>query len=198
MKTVVGFLSRAHGFNALSALVNSDEYRLIAVYTHSLNPKSQDPTRGKRSDYDLYVQTCMDNKIPLFAVDTKNQRIDVPECDFIVEISWRYLISEDIVKKARLGAFGIHRGKLPDYAGAEPIKQALLKNEKEIVLSAHHLVSIIDQGDTIASLSHPVNYDDSTDFGANVQRLRDEITPLFSSLMFKTFRIFEEKNKTEF
>jgi methionyl-tRNA formyltransferase len=195
MRTVVGFLSRKHGLDALNALTNSSLYTVKAVYTHSLNPRSQDPTRSKRADYDLYVKICTENNIPLIAIDSKDQKIDVPECDFIVEISWRYLIPQDMVKKAKLAAFGIHRGKLPEYAGAEPIKQALLKNETEIVLSAHHLDPVIDRGKTIAAISHPVNYVNSASFDDNVQRLRDEITPLFSKLMFKTFDIFEAEKK---
>lgn len=193
MKTVVGFLSRSHGFNILEALLNSNEYRLKIVYTHSRNPKSQDPNRSKREDYDSYVKTCSDYNVPLIAVDSKEEITEIPDCDYIVEVSWRYLIPKNIVKKARITAFGIHRGKLPDYAGAEPIKQALLKGEKEIVLSAHFLDPKIDQGDTIISLSHPVNYDHSTSLEDNIQRLRDEITPLFSKLMFKTFQILERK-----
>jgi len=198
MKTVIGFLSRPHGFNALTALVNSKYYHVKAVYTHALNPKSQDQTQGKRDDYDHYTKTCLDYNIPLITVDVKDQKIEVSECDFIVEISWRYLISEDIIKKAKIAAFGIHRGKLPDFAGAEPIKQALIKKEKEIILSAHYLSPIIDQGKTIATISHAVNYDASTDLNNNIQRLRDEITPLFSKLMFKTFNFFENKSNDEY
>ncbi|MEO9276653.1 MAG: formyltransferase family protein [Nitrososphaera sp.] len=193
MRTVIGFLSRQHGYNALLGLVDSPEYKIEAVFTHALKPKSQDPTRSKREDYDRFVETCSQNNIPLFAVDSKEQEISVPDCDYIIEISWRYLIPESIVKKARIASFGIHRGKLPEYAGAEPIKQALLKNEKEIILSAHYLDPKIDQGGTITTLSHPVNYDQNTSFENNVQRLRDEITPLFSKLMFKTLEIFEGK-----
>ena len=101
-------------------------------------------------------------------------------CDFIVEVSWRYLILSYITKKASIAAFGVHRGKLPEYAGAEPIKQALNKNEKEIIISAHYLGQEIDLGGTINTLSHPVNYKYSKTLEENVQRLRDEITPLFS------------------
>ena len=89
-------------------------------------------------------------------------------------------------------AFGIHRGKLPEYTGAEPIKQALLQNENEIILSAHYLDSLIDTGKTITRISHPVNYDSSFSIDKNIQRLRDEITPLFSIIMFKTFKIISE------
>jgi methionyl-tRNA formyltransferase len=194
VKTVVGFLSRSHGFNILSGLINSEKYDVKSVYTHSLKPKSEDPNRSKRDDYDLFVKTCSENSIPLETVDSKQQKIqDCPNCDFIVEASWRYLIPDSITSIARIAAFGIHRGKLPDYGGAEPIKQALLKNEKEIILSGHYLSSKIDKGDTIATISHPTNYNPNNTFEENIQRLRDEITPLFSQLMFKTFEILLSK-----
>lgn len=192
MKTVVGFLSRPHGFNVLSSLAKSNNYKLVRVYTHSLNPKSQDPSRSKRVDFDLFVRECKEHSIELITIDSKEQQIvDFPECDYIVEVSWRYLIPDHITKKAKIAAFGIHRGKLPDFAGAEPIKQALQNGEKEIILSAHYLDPIIDSGGVICIKSHPVNYDTRYSLEENVQRLREEITPLFSELVFKTFKTLE-------
>ena len=130
MITLVAFLSRPHGYNALCGIINKSDYKLLKVYTHKLKPKSEDPNRAERKDYRLFVEKCKENKILLESIDSKSQPItNVPDCDFIVEISWRYLISEEVVKKASILAFGIHRGKLPEYAGAEPIKQALIKNE---------------------------------------------------------------------
>ena len=193
LKTIVGFLSRAHGLNILSSLVESNQYRILKVYTHSLNPKSQDPKRSIRTDYHLFKEICAKYDIPLVSIDSNKEKIqDVPNCDFIVEASWRYLLLPDITKKAKIMAFGIHRGKLPEYTGAEPIKQALLQNENEIILSAHYLDSSIDTGKTITRISHPVNYDSSFSIDKNIQRLRDEITPLFSIIMFKTFKIISE------
>jgi len=193
LKTIVGFLSRAHGLNILSSLVESNQYRILKVYTHSLNPKSQDPKRSIRTDYHLFKEICAKHDIPLVSIDSNKEKIqDVPNCDFIVEASWRYLLLPNITKKAKIMAFGIHRGKLPEYAGAEPIKQALLQNENEVILSAHYLDSSIDTGKTITRISHPVNYDSSFSIDKNIQRLRDEITPLFSIIMFKTFKIISE------
>ena len=193
LKTIVGFLSRAHGLNILSSLVESNQYRILKVYTHSLNPKSQDPKRSIRTDYHLFKEICAKYDIPLVSIDSNKEKIqDVPNCDFIVEASWRYLLLPDITKKAKIMAFGIHRGKLPEYAGAEPIKQALLQNKNEVILSAHYLDSSIDTGKTITRISHPVNYDSSFSIDKNIQRLRDEITPLFSIIMFKTFKIISE------
>ncbi len=65
MKTVVGFLSRGHGFNVLLELVKSTNYSVLKVYTHSLKPKSEDPNRSQREDFSGFVEICKNNKIPL-------------------------------------------------------------------------------------------------------------------------------------
>ena len=193
MKTIVGFLSRSHGYDALSAIVKSQNYKIIKLYTHKLNPKSQDPQRSIRTDYELFVKKCADNSIPLVSIDTIGDEItDFPDCDYVLEISWRYKISKNIIDKARIAAFGIHRGKLPDFAGAEPIKQALLNGEKKIVLSAHYLEKDIDTGNIISTIEFPVNYNGDKDLDANIQTIRDKITPLFSKLVFQTLNILEK------
>lgn len=198
MKTIVGFLSRSHGYDALKTLVDSPNFKILKVYTHSLNPKSQDPQRNIRDDYNLFVKTCNENNISLVTIDSKNDKIDPPVCDYMVEISWRFLIPDNIVNKAKIACFGIHRGKLPEYAGAEPIKQALTKKENQIVLSAHYLASEIDKGSTIDVEIHPVNYNNDFNLEDNIKRVRDEITPLFSKLMLKVIEKFEQKEKTSF
>ena len=193
MKTIVGFLSRPHGYDVLSALVKSQNYKIIKLYTHKLNPKSQDPQRSIRTDYELFVKKCADNSIPLVSIDTVSDEItDFPDCDYILEISWRYKIPNNIINKARIAAFGIHRGKLPDFAGAEPIKQALLNGEKKIVLSAHYLEKDIDAGNIISTIEFPVNYNGDKNLDVNIQTIRDEITPLFSKLVFQTLNILEK------
>tara|TARA_B100000953_G_C18007208_1_gene416926 strand:- start:520 stop:1104 length:585 start_codon:yes stop_codon:yes gene_type:complete len=194
MKTIIGFLARSHGYNVLSALIESQNYKIIKIYTHKLNPRSQDPQRSVRTDYELFVKKCTDNSINLEPIDSKDHEIiNFPVCDYIVEVSWRYKISQNIISKARSSAFGIHRGKLPEFAGAEPIKQALLHNEKVIVLSSHYLEKNIDTGQVISSIEFPVDYNNKKNLEVNIQTIRDDITPLFSKLLFKTLNILENK-----
>ena len=190
MKSVVAFISRAHGLNVLDGLVQSKDYEILEVFTHKLNPKSQDPSRGIRSDFEIYSKKCKENNIILRTLDSPKDEIkNFPNCDFIIEVSWRYLIPSNITKKAKILAFGIHRGKLPEYAGAEPIKRAIQNGEKEITISSHYLSPKIDGGDVIYSENYPVNYNSNENLERNVQRLREEITPLFSKIMFKTLKM---------
>ena len=194
MKNVVGFLSRSHGFDVLNSIIDSKDYNLIHVYTHKLNPKSQDLLKSIRSDYHLFEDVCKKHKIPLETIDSKNHKFtNFPESDFIIEVSWRYLIPQKVVTKCHIAAFGIHRGKLPEYAGAEPIKQALTNHENEIILSAHNLNAGIDEGEVFETISHTITYDNSISFDDNIQKIRNEITPKFSNLTLKTLLKFNKK-----
>ncbi|ABX12034.1 formyltransferase family protein [Nitrosopumilus maritimus] len=195
MIDIVCFLSRPHGFAVLEKLIKIKKFNILKLYTHSLNPKSQDPNRSIRTDFKLFQQICEQNNIDLESIDSKESEItSFPNCDYIIEVSWRYLIPTKILSLARKDAFGIHRGKLPDYAGAEPIKQALLKNDNKIILSAHYLANKIDMGNVIDTVEHDVNYDKSKSFEENIQRLRDEITPFFPQLAISAINVLEEKN----
>jgi methionyl-tRNA formyltransferase len=188
LKTIVGFLSREHGLNVLKTLIEKNQFKIITVFTHKFNPKSQDETKGIRKDFQKFVDLCKQENIELVTIDSKNSEIKCPNCDFIIEVSWRYLISPKITKKANILAFGIHRGKLPDYAGAEPIKQAIQKNEKEIILSAHHLEPEIDGGEVITTELYNIKYNLKISQKENIDNIRNEITPLFSKIVEKVLK----------
>jgi len=194
MISIVGFLSRPHGYSVLKELIKNKNIDIKKIFTHSLNPASQDPTRSIRTDFPLFKKICAENKIKLEKIDSKEDKnVEIPECDYIIEVSWRYFIPKEISLKAKKKSFGIHRGKLPDYAGSEPIKQALLKNENYIILSVHDLLADIDMGKVINEIKYPTNYDSTKTLDENIQRLRNEITPLFAKLTIQTLEKLEGK-----
>ena len=194
MQTIVGFLSRPHGFNVLTTIGKLEKFKILKIYTHKFNPRSQDSNKHVRDDFELFVKKCEELSIPLETIDSKYSPIEnCPECDYIIEVSWRYIIPSKIVKKSRIGTFGIHRGKLPEYGGAEPIKQAIKNNEEEVILSAHYLEPKIDSGDVITTLKYDLPNNLPTDLEEKIQQIRDDITPLFSKITLETIEIFENK-----
>ena len=72
-------------------------------------------------------------------------------------------------------------------------KYNILHNEKLIVLSSHYLEKNIDTGQVISSIEFPVDYNNKKNLEVNIQTIRDDITPLFSKLLFKTLNILENK-----
>jgi methionyl-tRNA formyltransferase len=197
---VVGFLAREHGFNGLVSLVNSDIYTPICVLTHKLKAKSQDSNRAVREDYSEYESLCRTNNIPLYAIDSKKDAMKIDEIlmelkefDLFASISWRRLIPANQLIMPTIGGVNLHRGKLPDYAGAEPIKQALNNGDRFVYITSHILAEEIDCGETIATYKHSVNYSNNESLYENIERLKDEITPHFGPLLIKSLNLMVEK-----
>lgn len=197
---VVGFLAREHGLNGLASLIDSDVYNPICIFTHKLKPKSEDPNRFEREDFKKYESLCKTHNIPLYAIDSKKEAIKIEEIlmelkkfDFIVSISWRRLIPANQLNMPKIGGINLHRGKLPEYPGAEPIKQALNNRDRFVYITSHVLAEEIDSGETIAVYKHPVNYNNNESLYENIERLKRELTPHFGPLLIKSLNLMVVK-----
>ena len=197
---VVGFLARKHGLNGLTHLIDSDVYNPICIFTHKLKPKSQDPNRSQREDFTKYEALCKNNNVTLYTIDSKKESMkinniltELGKFDFIASISWRRLIPANQLSMPKFGGVNLHRGKLPDYAGAEPIKQALNSKDNFIYITSHILAEEIDSGDTISEYMHPVNYNNMHSLNENIKRLKRELTPHFAPLLIKSLNLMVDK-----
>lgn len=193
-KCVVLF-AREHGLESLRKLIKSKNYKIIAIFTHRLNPKSYDSQRKERSDFNDFVTISKLSKIPFFIIDSISEKIllerfsEEHDFDFLISISWRYLIPPQVFKKAKIGSVNLHRGDLPKYAGAEPIKRALENKENTVSICAHHIIQNFDEGEIICKIVHPTNYDGDKLLNENVDRIKHEITPYFSQLTLKSLKL---------
>ncbi|MFT4553188.1 MAG: methionyl-tRNA formyltransferase [Chlamydiales bacterium] len=189
---VLAFLARHHGFNGLEHLFKDPRFEVVAVVTHRRNPKSEDADRKERKDFCEFEMITTEHNTPLHFVDTNKEALSLGEkistwdFDLIASISWRRLIPEEQLNQAKIAGVNLHRGKLPQYAGAEPIKQALLKKEKEIFIDAHILDKEIDNGKVLAQYCHPTSYRKVDSLEENISRLKRELTPHFGPLLIKS------------
>ncbi len=188
---VVALLARQHGLAGLQTLLQAPHYRVVGVATHRLLPKSEDPERHQRPEYQDYVRIAESHHFPLFAVDNKEEQQRLEEAlrlidyDILVSISWRRLIPLSLIEKAQVGAVNLHRGRLPDYPGAEPIKQALMKGDRTIAITAHVLDEQIDHGRSLCFYEHPVAYRETETLEENIARLKGELTDHFGPLLLQ-------------
>ena len=198
----VALVARNHGMATLNILLEKN-YVIMAIFTHKLNPKSYDKDQNVRDDFHEYENFSKKNNIPLFTIDSKIEKKKLDEYvlendfEFLISVSWRYLIPEDIFKKAKYGAVNLHRGDLPKYAGIEPIKRALNNNEKQIAVCCHHITSNIDEGKVIFKDYHNTNYQNELSLEQNVERLKKEITKYFPKLTIKTLEHLTDTSKNE-
>lgn len=191
---IIALVARNHGLEVLEKLIPMNNFEIIAIFTHKLNPKVYDPFQKIRQDYKLYYKISEENNIPLFTIDKKeekyilNKYVEKNNFDFLVSVSWRYLISDQVFQSAKIGSFNIHRGDLPKYAGVEPIRRAIENDEKEIFVCSHIITKEIDQGRILSKYSHPIKKDKKTK-EEKILQLKDDITPLFSKLAIDSLDI---------
>lgn len=189
---VVGFFARTHGFNAIEEIIKSEKYDLIFVATHRRLPTADDPERSERPDFKDFVDICEQNNIPYMSVDSKDQKVELElklstlSFDILASLSWRYHIPNSIRHMPRLGGVNLHRGRLPDYPFAGPIKQALEHGDKEITVSGHLLEEVIDTGKVISTYRHPVTCDPNLPIDEQRVILKKELTPHMGPLMIST------------
>lgn len=191
-KKVVALVARDHGVSALEALLTAPEYDVVAIATHRRRPSTESPYRCPRIEFAVYRHLAAKQRIPLMPIDSSSDQAQFESFlkgiafDLIATVSWRRKIPAAWIEQATYGGVNLHRGRLPDYPGAEPIKQALLKNEREIVISAHRLTDVIDGGEVLCVAQHPISASlDALDLNEKILALKAELTPYFGPLMLR-------------
>jgi methionyl-tRNA formyltransferase len=189
--TCIGLLAREHGLAVARALAETPRFQLTTLFTHQRRPRSEDPARGVRADYPLFEAFGKEFDIPIRSIDSKAghevllKELRTRRPDFLISVSWRYILPVEIIEAPRYCTINVHRGDLPKYAGAEPVKRALQDGCEAIAVCAHEMIEELDAGPILARTTHPARYDASVDLDANVERIKHEITPLFPGLVFE-------------
>ena len=194
--SVIGFLAREQGLNGLIHLIGSKKYDLVCVFTHQLQPKSQDKNQGERPEFELYRSLCSINCVPLITIDSKKEAEMIKgtlnfllNFDFIVSINWRRIIPGYQLEMPWIGSLNLHRGKLPEYKGAMPVRQAIEHGDPTVTITAHEMTEELDSGKTIAEYHHMVNYDHEVIKEENIRRVVNELGDHFGPLLIKSLDI---------
>jgi methionyl-tRNA formyltransferase len=127
--------------------------------------------------------------IPLYVVDSPGEEIfenlESPgEFDFLLSLSWRFLIPKKILSKARLASINLHRGLLPRYAGAEPVRRMLEDGLKQATITAHIMEEIVDSGEILSEAHLPMEILAGESIPQAVSRIKNELDPLYPSVAF--------------
>lgn len=214
MYNVVSFFGREHGLEGFKSIIESKEYNPLVVFTHKYKAKFEDPERGLRPDFEDYQKIAEENNILLFDINSRKEVPKIDEIlqdysniDYIVAISWRFLIPKQHLDLPKITGINLHRGRLREndkeisennlYPGNFPLVRALENGEKEVYIAAHILEEKIDAGDVIKQVKHPVNYNSSKTLDENVERLKKELTPYFGPLLIDALKITSRRSNNE-
>ena len=132
----------AAGARALRALAQSS-CEIVAVMT-----SAADESRGTASlvatarELGCMIWPARAVKDPEFARTVRSAEVDI-----ILNVHSLYVISAPILQAARIGAFNLHPGPLPQYAGLNTVSWAIYRGETTYGVTIHWMVPEVDAGE---------------------------------------------------
>jgi methionyl-tRNA formyltransferase len=198
--SVVGLLARPCGLVLFQWLTEQPRLAVRAVFTHSRLPSSEDPNRGLRPEFPEYWHLARRHDVPLFAVDRRDEAdfsliLDgLPPYDVLVSLSWRYWVPPAVLGRARLADINLHRGRLPEYGGAEPVRRMLEAGLDRAVITAHIMTAEIDRGEILAEVEHPMAVLEGETPDQAAERVKRDLEPLYPAAALRALnRLFSAR-----
>ena len=142
MRAVV-FAYHNVGYRCLGVLL-AHGVDVALVITHEDNPT-------ENIWFESVSALARQNNIPVLAPDAPNTpelaaRIAALSPDFIFSFYYRHMLSTEVLKLARRGAFNMHGSLLPKYRGRVPVNWAVLHGESETGATLHEMTAKPDAG----------------------------------------------------
>jgi methionyl-tRNA formyltransferase len=102
--------------------------------------------------------------------------------DMIFSFYFRQILSPEVLRLARHGAFNLHGSLLPRYRGRCPVNWVLVNGERETGVTLHHMEPKPDTGDIVAQGVVPIADDDTAltlnrKLGESARALLREVFP---------------------
>ena len=128
---------------------------VLAVVTHRDDPR-------ENRWYKTPAEAALEHGFPvIYAEDLAGHRgaeelADCLDPDLILSVFYRDLLSDEVLRTARLAALNLHPSLLPAYRGRAPLNWALVNGERETGVTLHHMVAKADAGDIVAQRKIPI------------------------------------------
>jgi methionyl-tRNA formyltransferase len=83
------------------------------------------------------------------------------QVDIFLNIHSLYLVHPEVLAAPRLGAFNLHPGPLPRYAGLNAVSWAIFRGEQEHAVTVHRMDPEIDAGPIVFQTRFPIDVGDT-------------------------------------
>ncbi|HIL55390.1 MAG TPA: methionyl-tRNA formyltransferase [Verrucomicrobia bacterium] len=142
------------GLPTLSAIQNSEEHDILAVYTQPDRPFGR---KGdlKVSEIKLFAQSC---SIPVHQPE-KIREIEAIESlvnytpDIIVVIAYGQILPKSVLDVPKIACINLHASLLPYHRGAAPIQASILAGDVRTGVTVMYVGEGLDDGDILFSIS---------------------------------------------
>jgi len=145
----------AAGVRALRLLVDGPHHPIAAITTPSDGSRGAGVAEAARAAgvpvWD--PQTLGDPTLPAQIADGR--------VDLLLNVHSLELLPTNVVRAPRIGAFNLHPGPLPEYAGLSVPSWAIYNGETEHAVTLHRMVAEVDAGAVSYEARFPIGGDDT-------------------------------------
>jgi methionyl-tRNA formyltransferase len=147
---------KSAGIAALRAIASS-AHRLVAVFT-SIPPyaDSSPSVWTEATKLGIRPRPAHEVKNSSIAEEIRNSMVDV-----ILNVHSLYVLPRQVREAARLGAFNLHPGPLPRFAGLNVASWAIYRGETSFGVTLHKMSDDIDAGPIVDRLEFPIGPTDT-------------------------------------
>jgi methionyl-tRNA formyltransferase len=200
VRTVAALLGRKTGLEMLRRMFGRpDVYSVRAVWTHPRLPLTESPERAMRPEFPEFERLCCEHRVPLHTVETRAEAdalaagLSRYRFDYLTSLSWRFAVRPDALGLARVACVNLHRGKLPEYPGAEPVRRMLEAGERYAVISAHEMAETVDSGPVLVAPKFPMRILPGETSAAAAERVKRELTPHYFDVLEQALAVVEAR-----
>lgn len=165
----------------LQALINHDNYDVIAVFTQPPRPAG----RGHKVQLSPIHQLAEQHQLPVYCpVSLKKENEEavalLSQADIAVVVAYGLLLPKIILDAPTWGCVNIHASLLPRWRGAAPIQRAIEAGDTVTGVTIMQMDIGMDTGDIISMKEVPIT---ST---TSCQQLHDRLSDVGSQLLLDT------------
>ncbi len=106
--------------------------------------------------------------------------------DIAVVVAFGEILKEEFLRVPKYGVVNLHFSLLPKYRGAEPLRRAILNDEKITGITTMYINPLLDQGDIL--LQREIVIDEKDNYGTLSKKLAEE----GAKLLVETLKLIEE------
>jgi methionyl-tRNA formyltransferase len=145
------------GLQVLKALARS-HHRLVGVLTSPVDTPKGGSTSLWKVAHQMGYKTWPAKLVKNSALA---QTLRAEKIDLLLNVHSLHLIHPDVLAVPRLGAYNLHPGPLPRYAGLNSVSWALYRGEKEHGVTIHKMEAEVDAGPIALQELFPIAEEDT-------------------------------------
>ena len=142
----------------------ASSHTVVGVVTQPDRPRG----RGQKVSHAPVKALALEHGVPVYQPSRLREPVvaetlRVWQPDLGVVAAYGRLIPDDLLALPRLGMINVHGSLLPKYRGAAPVHRAVIDGETATGVTIMRVVTELDAGDMLATVTHPIGPDDTSE-----------------------------------